>query len=154
MIIDSACYKLMILILLALRAVWTSVITEIIAGSCKLPHRSALLFKNFILFSFSWLNSSSETHGTVSRVDRMFVVKAGEFTVRSRRARDRLDLTVKLSPRTFYDPTNCPWVSEDGLNSADQVFLSFLSFIWFILKIFLKFGKSLQPWYSYKIYSY
>ena len=49
----------------------------------------------------------------VGSIELIFVVKAGEFTLRSRRARDRLNLTVQLSPRTFYDPTNCPWVSED-----------------------------------------
>ena len=39
--------------------------------------------------------------GAVSRVDKMFVVKV-------------YCLTVNFHHEHLIDPTNCPWVSEDG----------------------------------------
>ena len=41
--------------------------------------------------------------GAVSRVDKMFVI---------------LKFTVNFYHEHFIDPTNCPWVSEDGPLSA------------------------------------
>ena len=48
--------------------------------------------------------------GVVSRVDKMFVVKVYCKIETS----PRLDLTVNFHHEHFIDPTNCPWVSEDG----------------------------------------
>ena len=45
--------------------------------------------------------------GAVSRVDKMFVVQV--YCKIARR-----DLTVNFHHEHFIDPTNCPWVSEDG----------------------------------------
>ena len=54
------------------------------------------------------LNSILGDPGAVSRVDKMFVVK-----VYCKIA--RLDLTVNFHHENFIDPTNYPWVSEDGV---------------------------------------
>ena len=53
--------------------------------------------------------------GAVSRVDKMFVVKVY----------CKIDLTVNFQHEHFIDPTNCPWVSEDGwlLNFRIRMFV-------------------------------
>ena len=46
--------------------------------------------------------------GVVSRVDKMFVVKVYR----------KIDLPVNFHHEHFIDPTNCPWVSQDGYQCA------------------------------------
>ena len=59
------------------------------------------------------INASSETQGQL-----VGSIKCSwwKFSVRSRRA--RLDLTENFHHEHFIDPTNCPWVSEDGINGV------------------------------------
>ena len=50
--------------------------------------------------------------GAVSRVDKMFVVKAY----------CNIDLTVNFHHKHFIDPTNQPWVSEDAIVDLNGLF--------------------------------
>ena len=50
--------------------------------------------------------------GAVSRVDKMFVVKAY----------CKIDLTVNFHDKHFIDPTNRPWVSEDAIVDLNGLF--------------------------------
>ena len=47
--------------------------------------------------------------------------------MRSRRA--RLDLTENFHHEHFIDPTNCPWVSEDGFNHGRE-FVCEMNAVW------------------------
>ena len=58
--------------------------------------------------------------GAVSRVDKMFVAKV------YCKVETRLDLTVNFRHEHFIDPTNCPWVSEDGSQGTSH-FKNFVS---------------------------
>ena len=51
--------------------------------------------------------------GEVSRVDKMFVVKVYCKI-------EILNLTVNFHHEHFIDPTNFPWVSEDGQRGDDK----------------------------------
>ena len=58
-----------------------------------------------------------EDPGAVSRVNKMFVMKV--FC----QIEARLDLTENVHHEHFIDPTNCPWVSEDGVGQELRTFL-------------------------------
>ena len=53
--------------------------------------------------------------GAVSRVDKMSVVKV---YCKIETSGACLDLTVNFHHGHFIDPTNCPWVSEDGFGPS------------------------------------
>ena len=71
----------------------------------------------------------------------LWPIRSGQFKrywnwfVKSKCPGARLDLTVNFHHGYFINPTNCPWVSEDG-NSSDRLsFASFGSFVSIVLYI-------------------
>ena len=93
-----------------------------------------------MVLTVHWLSHILGDPGVVSRVDKMFVVKVY----------CKIDLTVNFHHEHFTDPTNCPWVSEDGCltdrsidpSTGFSVLLYFISFSPFFLETKLeKFNK-------------
>ena len=73
---------------------------------CK---ENTIVERNVLDLSFVYhlLKSILGDPGTDSRVDKMFVAKVFCKI-------ETIDLTENFHLEHFIDPTNCPWVSEDG----------------------------------------
>ena len=95
------------------------------------------VFLHDVLFLIERHSSVARSTGTVSRgkfqnkmltTHKNYNLKLGyKKQTLSDEFLARLDLTVNFHHEHFIDPTNCPWVSEDGWIAALEIFTSPLS---------------------------